>query len=427
MAQAMTEVSYDAPRGLPDAALLLQAAQRLIAIPEASERQDAIATLFKLVDGILAAPEEPKKRRVKKANETFNRKVGRFVAGIDFLLATGFLEGDDPDAPDESGKDGLLFMPVAHLMRLTDAHHTLTRAAQEAGIEAPPLPSSGFNPFSSTVQAADTTTTAKAPQSWKGETERVRDEVKKRQRELKEKVDSAPPVDLQPTAFWLSGGRRLEEVIRETAEADTADRATDNALLQAQVASAKNAINSTNTKFESADKKLLSDLSRKKVHEFCILRIVCPDKSVLQVHFRACERGEQVLGLIAPLFAPHVREAGWYIYQSPPLKRLSPKETMRQAGFTPGANLYLGFEGGARPEPPYLMPSLASQLGPSPAASEGVNAPASFSGEAMGWGVGQKVGGSTAAAAPAAASAAAGPAVAGTAVGSASDPVPMEP
>merc|ERR1719336_665394 len=113
MAAALTEVSYGPPpEDLPDASLLGKAAQRLIAIPEEAERREAIATLFKLVDGILAAPEESKKRRVKKANETFNRKVGRFAAAVDFLRVSGFLEGDDPDAAGEAGKDGLLFMPI---------------------------------------------------------------------------------------------------------------------------------------------------------------------------------------------------------------------------------------------------------------------------------------------------------------------------
>merc|ERR1719282_1731151 len=124
----MAEVSLDPPIGLPDAALLLTSAQRLAGIPEATERQEAISTLFKLVDGVLGAPEEPKKRRVKKANETFHRKVGRFAAGVDFLRACGFVESDDPDVEGDAGRGALLSMPVAYMMRLTDAHHTLARA-----------------------------------------------------------------------------------------------------------------------------------------------------------------------------------------------------------------------------------------------------------------------------------------------------------
>jgi len=63
----MTEVSYDTPVGLPDPTLLLVSAQRLVAL-EASEREDAFQTLFKLIDGIIAAPAEAKKRKVRKAN-----------------------------------------------------------------------------------------------------------------------------------------------------------------------------------------------------------------------------------------------------------------------------------------------------------------------------------------------------------------------
>lgn len=102
----MAQVSYDPPTTLPDAALLMASAQRLAGIPEASDREQVIATLFKLIDGILASPEEPKKRRVKKSNETFHNKVGRFAAAVEFLKASGFVDGDDPDAevePDSGG------------------------------------------------------------------------------------------------------------------------------------------------------------------------------------------------------------------------------------------------------------------------------------------------------------------------------------
>lgn len=418
----MAEVSYNPPEDLPDASLLMIAAERLVAIPQAAEREEAILTLFKLIDGVLGAPEEVKKRRVKKTNETFNRKVGRFAAGIDFLRAAGFVEGDDPDAEGDAGRNALLSMPIAYLLRITDAHHTLAQAAQKVGIQPPPLPGGGFNPYCSNQQSADSTRTAKAPNSWKGEADRLRDEVKKRQREMREKVDSAPPIDMQPSAFWLSAGRRLEEVVRETSEPATEERTADNALLATQVAAARAAMNGANSKFESADKKRLAELSHKRVHENCILRVICPDKSVLQVHFRAAERGEQVMSLLAPLLAPNVVQAGWYIYQSPPLKKLAPRETLAQAGFTPGANVYLGFEGGARPSPPYFAPNIAAQLGPPPAeASRGVNAAAgpTFCGEAMGWGVGQKLGG------PAPPVAAAAPAAAAPAA-SDGGPVPME-
>merc|ERR1711971_329721 len=90
---------------------------------------------------------------------------------------------------------------------------------------------------------------------------------------------------------------------------------------------------------------------------------------------------------LSPLLAPHVSAAKWYLYQSPPLKRLGAKETLIQAGFCPGANLYLGFEGD-KPPSPFLEASLVAEMGPAPEEQRGVNAVAGhFSGEAMGWGV----------------------------------------
>jgi len=388
----MTQVSYEAPLGLPDVATLLSSAQRLVNIPDTEARDMAVQTVFKLIHGVLASPEDMKKRRVKKSNEVFHRKIGRFVAGLEFLHGCGFIDVEDPSAVGEESQGPLLDMPVAYISRLTDAHHTLARLATEAGMAVPPLPNSGgFNPFQSKVQNMDSTRSAKASQAWKTQADQTREEVKKRQREINEKVDGAPPVPLQPSAFWLSAGRRLEEVVREASRA-TEDQSSDSALLQNHVASARREI-AGREQFQSADKRRLAELQGKRVHEFCILRVICPDKSVLQAHFRAADSGEHVMSQIMPLLAPEVQSAGWYLYQSPPLKRLELRKTMAGAGFTPGANVYLGFEG-TKPGPPYLETGLVAQMGPAPALERGVNAPAgpSFSGEAMGWGTGQRLG-----------------------------------
>merc|ERR1719188_662325 len=116
-------------------------------------------------------------------------------------------------------------MPVAYLMRLTDAHHTLARVAKAAGLEAPPLPASEgsagiFNPFFSTQSAAGVALPVKRrTPDGKSAAERVRDEeVRRRERELQQKADTCPPLPLQPTAFWLNAGRKIEDVVRDTME-----------------------------------------------------------------------------------------------------------------------------------------------------------------------------------------------------------------
>merc|ERR1712190_91753 len=114
------------------------------AIKDSVAREEAVQTVFKLMDAVLASPEDPKKRRVRKANKIFHRKVGRHAAAVDFLLGIGFRESDDPDAPGEAGRRALLLMPVAYLSRLTDAHHTLALVAQEVGIAVPEIPGGVF-------------------------------------------------------------------------------------------------------------------------------------------------------------------------------------------------------------------------------------------------------------------------------------------
>lgn len=344
---------------------------------------------------MLAAPEDMKKRNLRKANEAFHRKVGRHAAAVDFLVGVGFTEIDDPDTPGQAGRNALLAMPVAYLSRLTDAHHTLALVAQRGGVVAPPLPSNGFNPYRAGVQKTDMSNGVVGAKAWRDKTERLHNEVKMMQQELQQKVEAAPSVELRPTAFWLAGGRRLEEVIRETAKKPAEDPSTDHALLM-QFASSKVAASGAKDTFESADKRRLAELSRARVHDTCVLRVIFPDKSVLQANFRAGDKGDHVMAHLGPLLAPHVRKASWYIYQSPPMKRLSSTETLSAAGLTPGANMYLGFEG-ERPAAPYLISSLVSQLGPLPRegqhGSSAIEPPILLGSESANWGKGMTLGG----------------------------------
>mmetsp|Transcript_38135 Transcript_38135/g.89406 ORF Transcript_38135/g.89406 Transcript_38135/m.89406 type:complete len:402 (+) Transcript_38135:118-1323(+) len=395
----MAEVSYEFPVGLPDASMFGWAGKRLQEIPDASEREEAVLTLFKLVDAVLADPTNLKKRRVKKQNATFHSKVGRHEGAIDFLRTAGFLDCDDPEVEGDAGKQALLCMDIAYLTRLTDAHHALAQVAIASGVQAPPLPSGGgFNPYSAISQAVDTTRKAKAPEAWKSEAEKVREEVRQKERELKELVDSAPPVDLKPTAFWLASGRRLEEVVKDQ-QAMEESTAGDGQLVMAQAAAMRKDGAAGDSKFANADKRRLAQLSKVRAHSSCILRVICPDKSVLQVNFRSADRGDHVLAQIKPLLAENIQELPWYVYQSPPLKRLNGRETLAAAGFPPGASLYLGFEGD-KPAPPFLSAALVESMGAPPAEEQrGVNAIAGhFSGEAMGWGQGRKLGGAAPAA-----------------------------
>jgi hypothetical protein len=388
------EVSIEFPAHLPTSAVMANAARELAALP-ISDREDALQTLFKVVDNVLSAPSDVKKRRLKKSNETFNRKVGRHKCAVDFLGAVGFVESDDPEAGEE-GRGALLSMPVAYIVRLTDAHHSLVSAAEQAGLAAPPLPHCPvFNPYASHRQGLDPTRQVKVPSAYSQEAERVAKEIKDREATLKAKVEKAAPVALRPSVLWAAAGRRLEEILRETADVGDEEKG-DSSIVGSQLGHVKNALAGAQT-FVSADKRRLETLSKKRIHENCILRVNCPDKSVLQVHFRSADRGEYVMSQIAPLLAPHIQAASWYVYQSPPLKKLAAKETLSEAGFSPGANLYLGFDGD-KPGPPYFEASLQAQLGSPPEDAErAVNAiPANFTGEAMGWGKGQRLGGSNA-------------------------------
>ena len=91
-------------------------------------------------------------------------------------------------------------MPVAYILRLTDAHHVLAAVARQLALPVPAMPGGSFNPCSSLVQSVDGSKKAVAPEAWKSQAESLRDEVKKRERELFEEIEQAPEVALRPNA-----------------------------------------------------------------------------------------------------------------------------------------------------------------------------------------------------------------------------------
>jgi len=185
----MVEVSYDIPEGLPDSTSLYVAAQGVANIPYPQARDLALQSLFRLVDSVLAAPEDAKKRRVRKGNPTFHAKVGQHKVALDFLRCAGFMDADDPETPGKAGKGSLMVMQVAYIVRLTDAHHALADASQRCGCAAPAIPAGNFNPYQENRLAGG----AVKQQEWRGEAEQLRDEVKKREQELKDKLNFCRP------------------------------------------------------------------------------------------------------------------------------------------------------------------------------------------------------------------------------------------
>lgn len=350
----MAEVCYGSPTMLPHQGTLVEAARELVGLSDVTAREEVVRTLFKLVGAILASPEDASKRRVRRANAAFHHKVGRFPAALAFLRGVGFVETTE-----------ILAMPVAYISRLTDAHHTLAREARQAGLAAPPLPACSFNPYRASCHSTDLVQATSAHTEWRSAAQRLQQEVRQRELAVKESLHSAPPVQLRPSAFWLGAGRNIEEVVRETAVFPL-DEAGDQALLLSQLARARSSGAAGQGQFESADKARLATLAQQRLHTTCVLRVICPDKSVLQVHFRAIDTGKQVLARLTPLLAPEVQQASWYLFRSPPVRRLAADETLAAAGLVPGANLYLGFESTARVAAPFLEQQLAAQLGRRP-------------------------------------------------------------
>lgn len=122
-----------------------------------------------------------------------------------------------------------------------------------------------------------------------------------------------------------------------------------------------------NTKFESREAKELEKLRRRKVHDLAVLRVQCPDKVVLQLRFAPSTLISEVLAVVAPHIAPHLQS--WYLYQTPPMRKLEGKRTLAQEDLVPGALVHLGVERDERGQAvpgPYLSVALMATLPPAP-------------------------------------------------------------
>ena len=64
---------------------------------------ECIASLRNIISNILAHPEDPKYRRIRKNNGKFLRTVGSFESALFFLSVLGFesVEEQDEDQPEE--------------------------------------------------------------------------------------------------------------------------------------------------------------------------------------------------------------------------------------------------------------------------------------------------------------------------------------
>lgn len=125
-------------------------ARKVVALREASERELALQTLFKLVDCVLADPTDEITWRVSKSSEIF-RKAGRAAwprLVFEFLELCGFQQTKEPAILKEEPQGCVWHLQQVDVALLMNAHLILARCAEEVGLSAPPMPlRRGTNPY----------------------------------------------------------------------------------------------------------------------------------------------------------------------------------------------------------------------------------------------------------------------------------------
>nr|CAJ20610.1 hypothetical protein TgIb.1370c [Toxoplasma gondii RH] len=318
-----------------------------------------LRTLFTVIDGVLAQPSNPKKRRLRKANSSFHSQVGQFRAAVRVMEAAGFCEGKMRD-PASGLLDDFWVMDTAYVMRLTDAHHLLAQLAEHAGVPAPPLPSSGFNPYSSSIVSASGTSLSQVAgqhgQMRKIENAQLKEKI--RQREQLLETGGGEEVPLSPAVYALEELRQREKAEKaslapESSDVDECPAGEKPTLTAADIARIKE-IMGEGPSFRSRMQQQLEQLEKRKVFKRCTVRVLLPDRAVLQLSFAPHKTlrfvREQVQQFLHPLLRSSsgggAREecfSRWFLCETPPLRKVELHKTLYQEGLLPNCTLHLKF------------------------------------------------------------------------------------
>ncbi|CBZ49866.1 conserved hypothetical protein [Neospora caninum Liverpool] len=320
-----------------------------------------LRTLFTVIDGVLAQPSNPKKRRLRKANPSFHNQVGRFRAAVRVMEAAGFCEGKMRD-PTSGDLDEFFVMDTAYVMRLTDAHHLLAQLATHAGVPVPPLPSTGFNPYSSSIVSASGTSLSqvagKHGQMRKMENAQLKEKIKQREQLLQ--TGGGEQVPLAPAVYALEELRQREKADRrllaQQSDFDGDPPSGDKPSLTAADIARIKEIMGDGPSFRSRMQQQLEQLEKRKVFKSCTVRVLLPDRAVLQLSFAPHQTLRFVREQVEQFLHPDLRSPTpgtkastaeeppfrrWFLGETPPLRKVELNKTLYQEGFVPNCTLHL--------------------------------------------------------------------------------------
>lgn len=355
--------------------------------------------LFKIIDSIIKEPRKGRIRRIRMGNPKFASTVGAFSEALNVLWSVGFVQvrlrpsqisgslAEFGIHGEQDDQEEYIELPVAYISRLMDCHHLLEILCEKNKIDHPRLVScdfpalsgasgessagiSHFNPYvpsiSSTSASSNSEASRKLIRSAIEERRQMESEIKKREREIEGGVVSSnelgrpPQEDLstavcsRPFAIHSSNIHKLDSLIKTINDTGTQgyhhlDDDDDDAvshLGQSELQRIKDSVLGKAQSFKSRTNEYLKSLLSRKVHSHSSIRVVFPDKYILQLQFKPNNTTYDLIQSVRDCINPNISSMNWYIYQSPPISKVVPDKniTLLKAGFVPNAQLYFKLE-----------------------------------------------------------------------------------
>ncbi|KAK6588992.1 N-glycanase [Cryptosporidium xiaoi] len=365
------EFEYLTPENIDIAPSLYNSIESLNFI-EKESLKGVTDTLFKIIDSIIKEPKKGKIRRIRMNNPKFASTVGKHNQALNVLKSVGFVhingKNGDNSLNNQINDDSYIELPVAYISRLTDCHHLLASLCEKNKIEAPKLVSNdhfiynnnsikvnNFNPYISNILS--TSVDSKNESSKRlmeyavEERYKVEVEIKKREKDIESGSvgdDSENYICSEPIAFHSS------ELVNKCAKSDSKnkdqyekDQDFDIQYLdKSYIQKIKDTIDGKKSTFKSRSNEYLKTLQNKKIYTHTCIKIIFPDKYILQLEFKPNNTTYDLIETVKTCINPNIVSMDWFVYQSPPVVKVVPDKKMLliKAGFVPNAQLYFKLE-----------------------------------------------------------------------------------
>ncbi|KAF7456189.1 PUB domain-containing protein [Cryptosporidium felis] len=347
--------------------------------------------LFKIIDSIIKEPKKGKIRRIKMKNPKFSSTIGSFPEALNVLKSVGFVQVKLGAGQISASLENLqpeeeyIELPIAYISRLTDCHHLLATFCSNHNLDAPSLvsidslPTDGtsnrgsvklthFNPYMSSISSTSANSkndaSLKLMKSAIEERRQMEAEIKNVERNMENGIQDPNhsqrlETDFcsKPFVFHSSKVQKLDNMIREInnlhqnqGQSSNEEEFEENDdfphLDTLEMQRIKDSIIGKAPVFKSRASEYLKSLLKRKIHSHASIRVVFPDKYILQLQFKPSHTTHDLVQTVRECINPNISSMNWFIYQSPPVSKITPDKglSLLKAGFVPNAQLYFKLE-----------------------------------------------------------------------------------